>query len=107
MSAVAYGELDLFYSVSATGVTKGAAKLSWPLLLHLTSSDGSNSFTNQLLPHENVIPEIDLPDRLLLSPKLEHFVGSLPSKVSRSADPADTSIAYIGQTCPRPNPTQT
>ena len=38
----------------------------------------ANSIGNRLLAYTGIIPEINLPNRVQLATKLEHFVGSLP-----------------------------
>ena len=47
---------------------------------HLGGPNDSKSIGNQLLGYTGIIPEINLPDRVQLATKLEHFVGSLPLK---------------------------
>ena len=51
----------------------------WAKSMFSVSHD-CNSIGNQLLTYQNVVPEIDLPNRVQLVPELEHFVGSLPLK---------------------------
>ena len=47
---------------------------------HLCGPNDSKSIANRLLAYTGIIPEINLPDRVQLATKLEHFVGSLPQK---------------------------
>ena len=46
--------------------------------MKLYHSGDANSIGNRLLAYTGIIPEINLPDRVQLATKLEHFVGSLP-----------------------------
>ena len=46
----------------------------------LGDPNDSKSIGNQLLAYTRIIPEINLPHRVQLATKLEHFVGSLPLK---------------------------
>ena len=44
----------------------------------LWHSHDSESMGNRLLAYTAIISQIDLPDRVQLAAKLEHFVGSVP-----------------------------
>ena len=45
---------------------------------HLGDPNASKSIGNQLLGYIRIIPEINLPDRVQIVTKLEHFVGGFP-----------------------------
>ena len=63
-------------------------------------SHDSESMGNRLLAYTGIISEINLPDRVQLATKLEHFVGSLPKISGRFLSKAYVKslniLPYIG-----------
>ena len=57
---------------------------------HLGGPNDSKSIGNQLLSYIGDITEIDLPNRVQLVAKLEHFVGNLPKKSGQLRRGRDT-----------------